>query len=92
MTRRWCQAPQVLLRRLPDGVMLCTTGPDRDQPISLLGTGAALWAELGDPSTLDEVAARLAARFDADPVQVARDLEATMRDLEARHLLVATGP
>ncbi len=88
MTRRWCQAPQVLTRRLPDGVMLCATSGDADEPISLLGTGAALWAELDEPSTLDELAARLAERFEADPAQVARDLEPTVRELEVRHLVV----
>jgi hypothetical protein len=50
-------------------------GPDADDPVILRGTGVALWAALDRPQSIQELAARLAAEFDADPASVRSDIE-----------------
>ncbi len=90
MTPRWCRAPQALSRRLPDGIMVC--GPGRQEPISLLGSGAELWAALAEPVTVTQLATRLAARYGAEPAQIVIDIEPTLRELQDRHLIVPADP
>src|SRR5437899_991680 len=70
---RWERDPRVLWRCGPGFVVLL--GPDDVTPTSLRGTGVALWAALDQARTVPDVAARLAAEFDADPKVVQSDVE-----------------
>jgi hypothetical protein len=70
---RWARDERVLWRLGPGFVVLLAPGDAA--PISLRGTGVALWAALDRPRTVPEVVAQLAGEFDADPDVVRPDIE-----------------
>lgn len=75
-SRRWARRPGVLSRTGGFGVALWA--PEADAPVLLAGTGPAVWEELAEGGTLDELAARLAGRYRTDPGTVAADLDAVL--------------
>jgi len=83
---RWVARPRVLLRRLPEGVVVL---PARGHgPTSVLaGTAEELWDLLATPHSVEELASELAARHGADPTLVAADLEVALDDLLGRDLV-----
>jgi len=78
--RRWRRDERTLWRVGPGSVVV-VLGPHDATPRSLRDTGAALWAALDRPRSVHEVAARLAAEFDADPDVVRRDVEPVVAQL-----------
>jgi hypothetical protein len=58
---RWRRSETALWRVVLDDAVIL--GPGHDEPVALAG-GAALWALLAEPLTIDELTARLGA---ADP-------------------------
>lgn len=70
--RRWARAGETLWRRSLDAVVLMP--PGAAEPLTLVGTGAALWDLLEAPSSTDALVAALADRFGADPGTVEADL------------------
>jgi hypothetical protein len=77
--RRVRRARGVLWRAGGFGVVLLA--PVGREPLTLAGTGPALWAELAEPRTPMELRDRLADVFAADPAVVAADLEPALAEL-----------
>ncbi len=82
------------LRRLPvferwlvGGVAIVTPADRPDAATRLEGTAAALWIELAETDDLDEIVARLAATYQADPETVRADVGVAVHDLEDRGIL-----
>jgi hypothetical protein len=73
-------SPDITLRRAPDvlwrdgafGVVLLT--PGTGEPLTLAGTGHALWEALAEPVSRAALALRLADEFGADADRVASDI------------------
>jgi len=80
LERRWCRGAGVLWRHSLDAVLLLPPGaPD---PVTLAGTGCALWELLEGSASTAELIAALAIRFDAEPAAVASDLEPVLDELQ----------
>jgi hypothetical protein len=78
---RWRRHPAVLWRRSLDAVLLL---PEHAaEPVTLEGTGVALWELLAEPATVAQLAAVLAEAHDADPAVVAADIEPVVAQLAA---------
>jgi hypothetical protein len=65
--------PEVLWRRSLDAVVLLPPGVA--EPVTLAGTGPELWELLAEAHTLEDLAATLGTRHEADPGVVHADLE-----------------
>ena len=68
----WRRRDDVLWRRSLDAVILLPVGAD--EPITLPGTGAAVWDLLEEPASLDELVATLAEAYEEDPAVVEHDV------------------
>jgi hypothetical protein len=77
--RRVRQAPDVLSRAVDFGVVLLA--PVGREPLTLEGTGRALWDALAEPVTPSALAADLARAFAADPARVASDIAPILAEL-----------
>ena len=86
--QRWQQTPSVLATDLSDAetVML---DPDAAKYFGMTETGPAVWREFAEPSTVDDVVARLTERYDAPPGAIRADVETFVEQLRERKLLVA---
>lgn len=73
--------PEVLWRRTLQTVLLLP--PDRDDVVTVGGPGGAVWELLDTWRTVDALVELLAPRYDADPAEIARDVEALLGELEA---------
>jgi hypothetical protein len=69
----------VLWRDGAFGVVLLA--PAAPEPLTLAGTGRALWAALDHPVTTSELAAELAAAFAVDRDRVEADIAPTLAEL-----------
>jgi hypothetical protein len=78
---RWERDERVLWRRGPGSVVLLC--PGSEAPISMRGTGLALWAALERPRSLAELARYLAAEYATDAAIVQRDIEPVVATLAA---------
>ena len=76
----WRRREDVLWRRSLDAVSLLPVGVD--EPMTLPGTGAAVWDLLEEPATLPELVAILADAYDEDPPVVDRDVRELLAELE----------
>ena len=52
-------------------------------------TGAAVWSQLAEGSTRDDLVANMTARFEVDEATAARDVDAFLDSVRARGLLSA---
>jgi hypothetical protein len=75
---RLVRAADVVWRAGAFGVVLGVPGRE---PLTLEGTGRALWDALADPVTPAELAAELANGFAADPDVVAADIAPVLDEL-----------
>ncbi len=78
---RWRRRPDALWRRSLDGVVVLPA--DGDAPVSLEGTGPALWDLLAEANDVEALARKLAGEHGTDPAVVAADIEPVLEDLEA---------
>lgn len=78
--RRILRSPAALWRAGAFGVVVLAGEGD---PVTLTGTGRALWEALATPIGVDELAATLAAAHGAPLEQVRPDVEAAVARLEA---------
>ena len=69
----------MLWRHCSDSVLLLPSGTR--EPVSLSGSGVALWLLLDEPRTVDATALTLAERFDADAEEIARTIEPVLDEL-----------
>ena len=67
-TTVWVRSPRVLWRPVADGVLLLA--PDAADPMLVTGSGAAMWELLECPLDGEELASRLAQRFDTTADQI----------------------
>ena len=77
----WRRRDDVLWRRSLDAVILLHVGAD--DPLTLPGTGAAVWDLLEEPASLAELVALLAEAYEEDPAVVEHDVTTLLTDLEA---------
>jgi hypothetical protein len=75
---RLVRVPEVLWRAGEFGVVLAAPG---HEPLTLTGTGRALWDALAQPIDPGVLATDLAASFRADPAVVAADLAPVLDEL-----------
>ena len=54
-----------------------------DDPMTLPGTGAAVWDLLEEPASLAELVAALAEAYEEDPAVVEHDVRALLDELES---------
>jgi hypothetical protein len=64
--------PEIVWRQGAFGIVLFP--PRGDEPLTLSGTGAAVWDALATPSTESELVNRLGERFAVDPNRVRADV------------------
>ena len=76
----WRRRSDVLCRRSLVAVILLPPGVD--EPITLPGTGAAVWDLLEEPATLAELVALLADVYDEDPTVVEHDVQTLLGELK----------
>ncbi len=69
---RWHRCPEVLWRRSLDAVVLLA--PGHAEPVTLAGSGPALWELLVEPGTVAQLATVLARDHDADPDTIEADI------------------
>ena len=69
---RVVRSPLVLWRQGPFGVVVL--GPEAPRPVTLAGTGAAVWNALGAEGTLDDLVVALADAYGADRAVVLGDV------------------
>src|SRR5262249_6555753 len=77
----WRRRDDVLWRRPLDAVILMPEGGPG--PVTLPGTGAAVWDVLEVPSTLTELVATLAEVYAADSAVVEHDITVLLAELES---------
>ena len=84
------QSKGIVIRRVDDSVFLVR--PETDALYQLDGPGSVLWLALSDPMDNDDAVKLLLIAFpDADPVIVARDVDALLKDLKDHRLIEAMG-
>jgi hypothetical protein len=77
----WRRREDVLWRRSLDSVILFPV--DAEEPLTLPGTGAAVWNLLDEPATVAELGAILADAYAEDPAVVEHDVRVLLTELEA---------
>jgi hypothetical protein len=93
MTRYTSARPgaDVIFRDLEGEAVLLDLASGRYFGLNPVGT--RIWVLLDAGSTVDAVVAAIAAEFEADPDEVARDVDELLTELIAKGLVVAgTGP
>jgi len=65
---RWQRDPQVLWRRIGDGLVVLP--PERDACLAVSGAAGLLWELLAEPVDADGLVERMAAETGADPAAV----------------------
>lgn len=80
------RSPSVLTRSGAFGVVVL--GRHDDAPITLAGTGVAVWDALADPCSIHDLMSRLASTFAVDPARIRADVEPMVEDLVSRGILV----
>ena len=78
-TTRLKRSPDALWREGSFGVVVL--GSRASEPVTLAGTGSALWHAFDRERTVGEAAALLAAEFGTDTDRVARDVEPVLHTL-----------
>ena len=74
----WRAHPDVIWRRSLDALILLPPGDT--EPVTVVGSGGAVWAALLDVAvSIEDLAARLAADFGCDPAEVRSDVETLVR-------------
>ncbi len=63
-------------------------GDMEDELYTLNDTGRAIWARLDGHTSLGEIAAALAAEYDAPPGEIERDVLGLVQELARRRMLV----
>lgn len=87
---RVSRAPNALAERVRDATVVLD--PDRGRYVRLNGTGGFLWDALEAPTTLDALAARLAADYGIDAGRAATDATAFVSALAERELVAFDDP
>ena len=90
MPERWRRGPAVLWRRSLDAVLVLP--PAADEPLTLAGTGAALWDLLEAPASTDELVVALADRYGVEPATVEVDLVPALAELEMLGVIETARP
>jgi hypothetical protein len=80
---RWRRRPDALWRRSLDAVLVLPVGAD--QPVTLAGTGAALWELLAEPRTVPQLAAVLSEAYAAPHATVEADVRPVVAELARLH-------
>ncbi len=80
MAPTWQRRNDVLWRRSLDSVIVF--GADGGEPLTLAGTGPAVWALLEGPITLAALSEQLAERFNTSIETVKDDVSSLLRHLE----------
>jgi hypothetical protein len=80
-------SPDVIFRELEGEAVLLDLASGRYFGLNAVGT--RIWMLLESGSTVGDAAAALAAEFEADADQIARDVDDLVAELSARGLLVA---
>ena len=83
------RARGALWRRGDFGVVVIGAG--RPEPLTLAGTGVAIWDALARPRRRSDLITRLASEFGADPARVARDVDPVVDDLVDGGVLEVVG-
>jgi hypothetical protein len=76
---RWRRRPDALWRRSLDAVLVLPAGSD--EPITLAGTGPALWELLAEPCTVAQLAAVLSEAYGAEAATVEADVAPVVGEL-----------
>jgi Coenzyme PQQ synthesis protein D (PqqD) len=76
---RWRRRPDALWRRSLDAVIVLPLGAD--EPITLTGTGPALWELLSEPCTVPQLAAVLSEAYHEAPATVEADVRPVVDEL-----------
>ena len=86
---RFRRVPAALWRVGPFGVAVL--GPDAPGPVTLTGSGPALWSALEHPASLGELAARLAGAHGVEAARVAADIRPALDELIRAGAVVGAG-
>lgn len=84
----WVRAPGMLWRNAGTTVVLLPRGPGSPTPLVVSGSGALVWELLATPTSLGELATRIAAIYDANEEMITADLEPILGHLHSARALV----
>lgn len=93
-SRRFLRSEDVVTRRVAGEVVLVrvrAAAAELDHIFTLDEVGASIWEDLRVPSTLDELAERMASRYRVSPGEALVDAEEFVRDLVAERLVAGSG-
>ena len=83
----WLRNPDVAVVESPGRVVvLDLTTPQTAMPFAMEGSACAIWRAMAEPSTTDQIVARVAADFGAPAAEVERDVLTFLGELESRGL------
>jgi hypothetical protein len=79
VTRRWRRREDTGWRLTLNGVVVLASGAT--EPVTISGSGGAVWTLLDRPRGLEELTALLAQRFSVEPDEIQRDLVGLLAQL-----------
>jgi hypothetical protein len=88
MSEEWQRAERVLWRR--SGSVVVLAGPGPDEILFLEGAGALLWELLESPLSIDHLVADAANLYAVDPGDIAGEVQAFVRKMEAMGVVIRT--
>jgi hypothetical protein len=83
--KRYRRAVELMEAELGDELVALDTA--RGECFGFNGPAAAVWADLAEPRTFDQLRNTLMERFDVDTATCARDLAELLADLQGRGLV-----
>ena len=87
---RWRRQPGATWRQSLRGVVVLA--PGADEPLTIAGSGGAVWELLDRPRTTEELAEELSSRYATDPATVRRDLDGLLEQLATAGALEEVPP
>ena len=85
--RVWRRRDDVVWRRSLDAAIVLSAGAE--DPVTLPGTGAAVWDLLAEPATLAELVGTLVEVYGGDSATIERDVAGLLEHLRALHVVEA---
>ena len=87
---RWRRQPGATWRYSLGGVVVLA--PGAEDPVTIAGSGGAVWELLARPRSTEELARELSERFSTDPANLTEDLGALLGRLAAAGALEEVPP
>jgi hypothetical protein len=87
---RWRRQPGATWRQTLRGVVVLA--PGAEEPVTIAGSGGAVWELLDRPRTTEDLVSELSQRYSTDPETVRRDLDGLLAQLAGAGALEEVPP